>query len=149
MSLSQYMPPGGHDNRPPRSAHSPQDHPAAHAVAYQGTNLTKDEFFRKQNDIPVEISPADNSLKPIQNFKEALTISGKEVHAQLVRNCNYTRPTPVQKWGIPLLMKGRDVMASAQVGAEMGHSPAHERQGRYGQCAGRGVVNIHSWKKRV
>jgi ATP-dependent RNA helicase DDX3X len=34
-----------------------------------------------------------------------------------IRLASYTKPTPVQKWGIPIGLGGRDLMACAQTGA--------------------------------
>jgi len=84
-------------------------------ASYQGTNFTQQQFFEKQEEVPVEISPEDPSLQPLRNFSE---ISG--IHVGLAKNIDfagYQQPTPVQKWGIPLLLKGKDVMACAQTGS--------------------------------
>lgn len=84
-------------------------------AAYQGTNYTQDEFFRKQEDIAVEISPKDPNLVPLQNFS---SISGMHrILAANIAHAGYTQPTPVQKWGIPLLLQKKDVMACAQTGS--------------------------------
>ena len=34
-----------------------------------------------------------------------------------VRRAKYDKPTPVQKWAIPLIVAGRDLMACAQTGS--------------------------------
>lgn len=82
---------------------------------WQGTSLTKQEFFKKQEDVPVEISPKDPNLEPLTNFQRIPR--SWRIHQTLQKNCVYDRPTPVQKWGIPLLMQNKDVMASAQTGS--------------------------------
>ena len=48
------------------------------------------------------------------------TFDALELPLALVRNvikAKYTRPTPVQKYTIPLVLAGRDIMACAQTGA--------------------------------
>jgi len=34
-----------------------------------------------------------------------------------VKKSKYEKPTPVQKWAIPAIMKGRDIMGCAQTGS--------------------------------
>ena len=69
--------------------------------------------FDNYDKIPCEIS-GSNVPEPIEVYSED-TIGG-----DLFRNtqlCNYTRPTPVQKYSIPIGQQGRDLMACAQTGS--------------------------------
>jgi len=51
--------------------------------------------------------------KPFVNFDE---IGLHEVLVSNIGLCHYSKPTPVQKWAIPISMNGRDLMACAQTG---------------------------------
>ncbi|TMW65124.1 hypothetical protein Poli38472_009291 [Pythium oligandrum] len=69
--------------------------------------------FDKYDDIPVETS-GENVPDPVTEFTEEFL--GPEV----VRNlelCKYAKPTPVQKYSIPIGLAGRDMMACAQTGS--------------------------------
>ncbi|PHH51800.1 ATP-dependent RNA helicase DED1 [Ceratocystis fimbriata CBS 114723] len=69
--------------------------------------------FEKYDDIPVEASGRDVP-EPVTTF----SIPPLEEH--LVRNIELSRykvPTPVQKYSIPIVMGGRDLMACAQTGS--------------------------------
>ena len=69
--------------------------------------------FDKYDDIPVETS-GEGCPEPITTFTEDM------VGAQLMTNlqlCNYTKPTPVQKYSVPIGLADRDLMACAQTGS--------------------------------
>ncbi|ORY72022.1 P-loop containing nucleoside triphosphate hydrolase protein [Pseudomassariella vexata] len=69
--------------------------------------------FDKYDDIPVEAS-GQNVPEPV------LTFTNPPLDDHLIRNiglARYTIPTPVQKYSIPIVMGGRDLMACAQTGS--------------------------------
>eukprot|EP00744_Colponema_vietnamica_P001583 GILI01002612.1.p1 GENE.GILI01002612.1~~GILI01002612.1.p1 ORF type:complete len:666 (+),score=201.45 GILI01002612.1:74-2071(+) len=69
--------------------------------------------FDKYDDIPVEVS-GDGCPEPINNFDLA------DLHPVLLENiklCKYEKPTPVQKYAVPVGISGRDLMACAQTGS--------------------------------
>lgn len=69
--------------------------------------------FEKYDDIPVEASGHDTP-EPV------LTFSNPPLDDHLIRNielAHYKVPTPVQKYSIPIVMGGRDLMACAQTGS--------------------------------
>lgn len=69
--------------------------------------------FDAYSDIPVEVS-GDNPPPCMESFHEYDL--GHEVNDN-VRRCKYSKPTPVQKWAIPIALHGRDLMACAQTGS--------------------------------
>ncbi|RYP48963.1 hypothetical protein DL768_005235 [Monosporascus sp. mg162] len=69
--------------------------------------------FEKYDDIPVEASGHDVP-EPVLSF------SNPPLDDHLLRNielAHYKVPTPVQKYSIPIVMGGRDLMACAQTGS--------------------------------
>ncbi|PHH60486.1 hypothetical protein CDD81_1617 [Ophiocordyceps australis] len=69
--------------------------------------------FEKYDDIPVEASGRDVP-EPVHQF------SNPPLDEHLCRNielAHYKVPTPVQKYSIPIVMGGRDLMACAQTGS--------------------------------
>eukprot|EP01080_Neovahlkampfia_damariscottae_P007110 gene7110-11273_t len=69
--------------------------------------------FDKYNDIPVEVSGED-CPEPLETFEKC------DLHdkvAQNVKRANYSTPTPIQKFSIPSILGGRDLMACAQTGS--------------------------------
>ena len=69
--------------------------------------------FANYDDIPVEASGL-NVPEPVNQF------TNPPLDDHLLSNiklANYTTPTPVQKYSVPIVMTGRDLMACAQTGS--------------------------------
>ncbi|KAL3529712.1 hypothetical protein ACH5RR_009034 [Cinchona calisaya] len=69
--------------------------------------------FDAYEDIPVETS-GENVPPPVNTFAE---IDLGEALNQNIRRCKYVKPTPVQRYTIPISLAGRDLMACAQTGS--------------------------------
>jgi len=80
-----------------------------HREIQQTTGINFDAY----DNIPVETSGNDVP-PPIDTFEV------KDIGEDLYRNtqlCGYAKPTPVQKWSIPIASANRDLMACAQTGS--------------------------------
>ena len=78
-----------------------------------GHHQTSGINFEKYDDIPVEVS-GDDVPEPVTQF------TSPPLDAHLVTNigaAGYKVPTPVQKYSIPIVANGRDLMACAQTGS--------------------------------
>ncbi|XP_027363521.1 DEAD-box ATP-dependent RNA helicase 37-like isoform X1 [Abrus precatorius] len=69
--------------------------------------------FDAYDDIPVETS-GENVPPPVNTFAE---IDLGEALNQNIQRCKYVKPTPVQRYAIPISLSGRDLMACAQTGS--------------------------------
>ncbi|CAL0299482.1 unnamed protein product [Lupinus luteus] len=69
--------------------------------------------FDAYDDIPVETS-GGNVPPPVNTFAE---IDLGEALNQNIQRCKYVKPTPVQRYAIPISLAGRDLMACAQTGS--------------------------------
>lgn len=69
--------------------------------------------FNKYEDIPVEATGNDVP-KHISSFEE---VQLTEIIQNNVTLARYDKPTPVQKYAIPIVSHGRDLMACAQTGS--------------------------------
>ncbi len=69
--------------------------------------------FDQYDDIPVDAT-GENCPTAINAFTE---IDLGMCVRENIKLAGYTRPTPVQKWAIPIIMGGRDLMACAQTGS--------------------------------
>lgn len=81
----------------------------------QGPTLADDTKidFEKYDEIPVETS-GKNCPPPIHQWNEIELGDTLRTNIKLAR---YERPTPVQKYSLPIVMKGRDLMGCAQTGS--------------------------------
>jgi ATP-dependent RNA helicase DDX3X len=76
---------------------------------HQTTGINFDNYDK----IPVEVS-GDNVPDPVEEY------SVETIGEELFKNtqlCGYTKPTPVQKYSVPIGTLGRDLMACAQTGS--------------------------------
>lgn len=69
--------------------------------------------FEKYDDIPVEAT-GQNCPQHIESFHD---IDMGEIIMSNINLSRYTRPTPVQKYAIPIIKSKRDLMACAQTGS--------------------------------
>lgn len=69
--------------------------------------------FDKYEDIPVEATGHD-CPKHIESFAE---LKLTDILKSNIETARYTRPTPVQKYAIPIVLAKRDLMACAQTGS--------------------------------
>ena len=69
--------------------------------------------FDRYDEIPVEVTGRDPP-KNVNSFEECEFFP---TTIENVKKCNYQKPTPVQKFAIPIIMNSRDLMACAQTGS--------------------------------
>ena len=85
----------------------PEDEESMFATMAAGIN------FDKYDEILVEATGRD-APKHISSFDQC---GFSENMLKNIKLCNYSRPTPVQKYAIPIVLAGRDLMACAQTGS--------------------------------
>ena len=76
-------------------------------------NINAGINFSKYEKIVVKVT-GENAPDPIKSFDEI--ISSDTLKSGIVKS-KFTVPTPVQKYALPILMNGRDLMACAQTGS--------------------------------
>ena len=94
---------------------------AAPYVPYTREEKPEDDIFKEHTpginfdqyeSISVTVTP--NDVVPVETFE---AMSFVPVMMENISRCRYTKPTPVQKYSIPIVLNGRDVMACAQTGS--------------------------------
>ena len=76
-------------------------------------SITKGINFGRYDNIPVQLTGRE-PIDPITTFTEAHL---SETVTKNVVKAGYSVPTPVQKYGIPVVLGGRDLMGCAQTGS--------------------------------
>lgn len=97
-------------DKPPPSTYCPPPPPEDDDMY---TACTKGIHFDKYESIPVEVT-GENPPRHVSTF-EACDLP--ETVLSNVKRAGYERPTPVQKYGIPIINADRDMMACAQTGS--------------------------------
>uniref|UniRef100_A0AAG5DSV2 RNA helicase n=1 Tax=Anopheles atroparvus TaxID=41427 RepID=A0AAG5DSV2_ANOAO len=78
-----------------------------------GSGISSGINFDNFDDIEVRVS-GENPPAPVANFESAGLCEEVMVN---VRKSGYTKPTPIQRYAMPIVMAGRDLMACAQTGS--------------------------------
>lgn len=74
--------------------------------------------FSKYDDIEVETVGGTGEEEPVESFQEAIErLKLPESLSATIERCGYSTPTPVQKYAIPAVVQGTDVMVTAQTGS--------------------------------
>ncbi|NP_001347914.1 putative DEAD-box ATP-dependent RNA helicase family protein isoform X1 [Zea mays] len=102
--------PGGWDRRDREP--DPFAKAEAEEIDFDGQENTGINFDAYE-DIPVETSGHDVPA-PVNTFAE---IDLGDALNDNIRRCKYVKPTPVQRYAIPISIAGRDLMACAQTGS--------------------------------
>ncbi|KAG9302138.1 hypothetical protein G9A89_020572 [Geosiphon pyriformis] len=91
---------------------APRNEALEHELFGEENHVNTGLNFDKYENIKVVVKGA--KITPVQTFEEG------DLHKQMqenVRLARYSRPTPVQKWAIPIITEGHDLMACAQTGS--------------------------------
>lgn len=71
------------------------------------------ENFKRYNDQRVTCLPED-AIKPIERFEDVIE---SNLLLTNVKSLKYKEMTPIQKWAMPAIMKGYDIIGCAQTGS--------------------------------
>lgn len=96
--------------KPPRSTYIPVE--VNDASIYE-TGINSGINFEKFNEIEVKVS-GQNVPKQIENFETCINIPKL---LENINKCKFKKPTPIQKYTIPIILSGKDLMAAAQTGS--------------------------------
>ncbi|XP_022893443.1 DEAD-box ATP-dependent RNA helicase 52C-like isoform X3 [Olea europaea var. sylvestris] len=98
---------------------NPNNFPFDIPQKFNELEIAQEEDASKMNataydDTPVEAS-GTNIPPPVTSFSEICFSSPALI--ENIKRCKYLKPTPIQRYAIPVAMAGRDLMACAQTGS--------------------------------
>lgn len=98
---------------PARSTYIPPE-PNENDISIYDDGISSGINFEKFNDIEVKVTgknipEAIESFNPLNNIPEQLM--------ENIKMCNFVKPTLIQKYSIPIILSGKDLMATAQTGS--------------------------------
>ncbi|XP_015365139.1 PREDICTED: ATP-dependent RNA helicase vasa, isoform A-like [Diuraphis noxia] len=99
--------------KPARSIYIPPE-PNENDESIYEDGISSGINFEKFNDIEVKVN-GENVPKPIESFETLNNVPEKLM--ENIRKCNFLKPTPIQKYSIPIILSGKDLMATAQTGS--------------------------------
>ncbi|RUS84001.1 hypothetical protein EGW08_008223 [Elysia chlorotica] len=105
--------PGGDGDEKPREAPYVPPTPSDKEEDIFSGAVQKGINFDKYDDIPVEVSGRDQ-CGFVSTFDEAGLYP---TFLRNVKRAKYEKPTPIQKYSMPIITAGRDLMACAQTGS--------------------------------
>ncbi|XP_065176921.1 probable ATP-dependent RNA helicase DDX4 [Sycon ciliatum] len=97
------------ESRPPPYVPPPAPETEDELFKQNSTGLN----FNKFDEIPVRLTGRE-PVSPVSSFEDA-NLNG--TITENVSKSGYKKPTPVQKYAMPVIMAGRDLMACAQTGS--------------------------------
>lgn len=99
--------------KPVRSTYIPPE-PIENDESIYDDGITSGINFEKFNDIEVKVN-GKNIPEAIESFETLKNISEKLM--ENIKMCKFVKPTPIQKYSIPIILSGKDLMATAQTGS--------------------------------
>ncbi|KAI8590310.1 P-loop containing nucleoside triphosphate hydrolase protein [Geranomyces variabilis] len=107
--------PNSHTNRVQKVQWEPSPRDARLEKALFSEKITEGINFALYDEVPCEIDgDLDADFQPLEEFDAGLHQGLRWVIKELA---SYKTPTPVQRYALPLIYAGRDVLASAQTGS--------------------------------
>lgn len=100
----------GEDGKPLPPIYRPEEPTITESTLAE--RITKGINFDKYDNIPVDMS--DKSFNPCESFNAA-NLCG--VLNKCIQCMGFTKPTPIQRYALPVLFAGKDLMACAQTGS--------------------------------
>jgi len=98
---------------PARSTYIPPE-PNENDKSIYDDGISSGVHFEKFHDIEVKVNGNDIP-EPIESFTMLNNVPNQLL--ENIRMCNFVIPTPIQKYSIPIILSGKDLMATAQTGS--------------------------------